>query len=317
MADFSHRDNQPQTNSGSPLNGNNSYNGAEVNALGGDAAPGKLKSESVEADATASQPSPAGGTNGDLPGDVVYTSRPFDEASATDSQSPKPSAPAVQKVKVVRQGNGFRIPFIKLSCRSIACMGCLIPLLAILGIVALVLFKPEPLWAKAKDIINKDLDQGSYAPIKKVKPQIDVDAKLNAVQANPDGSRVITLTEAEFANILAESLKDADHFYLDVTPQKIQVMVDADGNPKEPLWFYITLDQKNGALVVTDSGFGRVKMPGQAVKLVKDNVDRSLDFTNLESDTVLVEEILGRKDYQVNQVVLRDGEIVLSITVQQ
>lgn len=317
MADFSHRDNQPQKNSRAPLNVAIGEGGAAVGVLGGDAASGTVSPEPVKANLTANQQAQAGGSNSNLPDDVVYTSRPFDEATTSNSQPPKPSEPKVQKINVVKQDNGFRIPFIKLSCRSIACLGCLIPLLAVLGLVILVLFKPEPSWAKTKDFINKDLDKGSYAPIKKVNPQVDVDAKLNAVQSNPDGSRVITLTEVEFASILAESLKDAEHFYLDVTPQKIRVIVDADANPNEPLWFYISLDQKNGALVVTDSGFGRIKMPGQVVKLVKDNVDQSLDFTNLESDTVLVKEILGRKDYQVNQVILRDGEIVLSITVQQ
>lgn len=255
-----------------------------------------------------------------LPSDVKFTSRPFTDQpvqpttaklDSSSQQLQQPTKPQ-QVVKVVNKRPG-RFSLLRLSCRSIACLGCLLPLVLLLIIVFVVLFKPDPVWGRAKAFLNDELKPGEQASLAAPNTLPDLDASMLIAPDNPDGSKTIILTEAELAAILSRSIKDSEHFYLDLQPQTIRIMIDLDQNQAEPLWFFIDLSQNQGVVEVSRSGFGRADMPGGVVALARDNVNRSLDFINLKSDDVLVEEFLGRKDLDVTRVDVQTGQMVLDL----
>jgi hypothetical protein len=211
--------------------------------------------------------------------------------------------------KNVKRGGGcFLIP--RLGCRSIACLGCLLPLALIIAAILIFIFKPEGVWDAVTKQLNGNVSSQGYAQVSKASELAELKQRIQS--SVEQGSKEIDLNEADFAAILKSKLSgNTENIYVDINPQRVSVLTNMDTNDT-PLWLDTQLKLSEHKLQFTKLKVGQVNLPEFLATGLQNAVSGGLNVVNLGDTRDLVEKGLDM-DLQISEVILGDGAIKLKL----
>ncbi len=240
-----------------------------------------------------------------------------------------------------KRGIGCGCSFLpRLSCRSIACLGCITPILLILISIIIIVFQPDSIWNPVKGVLNNNLNTENYVNIKevadsdemkdfsftnKLNMQIQNSQNLDETQNNlesqdtnlqntdqvDDFNSQITISEKELAFLLKDRFLSPENIYLDIKENKIQLMADID-DKGEPLWIYIDIEKQNNQFVLSKSGFGLFCFPQSMIEGVQNTMSKGLDIINIKDQGEVFQKLTStNEDIKIESIEIQNDQLLI------
>ncbi len=144
-----------------------------------------------------------------------------------------------------------------LGCRSIACGGCIVVLLIIIGIVFIAVNKPAGIWNTVVDFLNADAQVPEYKGTTSDQAKSQINDQITKV-----GENKVTIDEDAFTAIIRERVPDLKNPTFDIEPGIIRLYWDLDNTIKDdPLHGVVEIKSQDKNLVITKVGVNRVGTP--------------------------------------------------------
>lgn len=198
-----------------------------------------------------------------------------------------------------------------LGCRSLATLGCVLPLVLFIALVLILVTKPEPAWNPIKDFLNADLrGNTNYVAVSSTSPDFDLGERL-------DQEGEIELTEAQFAAQLKQVVPNPNALKLDIDKDQLNLLIDLENSIEHPLWLAVELKHEGGEFKVAKTGFGRVGLPQSAIDALNGTVSTVLEYLNLRAASSIFDKISGDNGPDIAEFRLEDEKLVLKAAGNQ
>lgn len=183
-----------------------------------------------------------------------------------------------EKEKQVKKGSGCSlIPKPKCSCQSCSCFGCLIIILFLVLMASILYFRPPFVWNIIKSYMNAGYKPQTYSTV-------STDAVTKRIETDLSQGKDATLTEQEMQSLLSKSLNIND-VKVDVEPNYMRIVTDADNNNDHPLWLILEVaQQSDGNLKITKIGFNRIGAPSFLRNAISDSAFEALKLSGSDGN---------------------------------
>ncbi len=200
------------------------------------------------------------------------------------------------------------------SCRTIACGGCFIILLLIVGGIFIAVNKPAGIWNTAVDFLNA----GVSVPAFKGTTSDQAKAAINS-QITKVGENKVTIDEDSFTAILRQKIPDLKEPSVDIEPDLIKVYWKLDQSvPNDPLYGVVEIIVQDKKLVITKAGVNRVGSPAFLNDFVSNTVISLFNQANSKKDqdfSLLYNFLSPDQNVTITGVSLQQDKAVITLNI--
>jgi len=197
-------------------------------------------------------------------------------------------------------GNPIKI-IVDLSCKLLSFFGCVLPLILIVILFILVVFRPPFLWNTTKKMLNSKLTLTDYQNIKDANDPINLNTRIKETK---EGRKLI-LTTSELATSIKPNLDNPEKYYLKLSPGEVTIVANIE-DQNQPLLMYFKLKVQGNQLVLTKVGFGLFPFPDFLTQKVQSDL-----LAKLTNFKVLNLNELSSKIFNINNVNIAEVKIDL------
>ncbi|MCA9383110.1 hypothetical protein KC909_01975 [Candidatus Dojkabacteria bacterium] len=185
-----------------------------------------------------------------------------------------------------------------LSIKKIISIGCTLLLLALISLILVLIFRPDPLWNPLKSFINDN-----YSP-----EQASQEYSYNA------GEEII-VSEQDLAYLIQKNLNTDKAIATELEPGKISIFLNIDSNEK-PLWVKTVFEvSESGYVELKEIGLVRFNLPQLITSKLDSLLGRLLDVFNSEDIDNVLEQLFA-EEFRIFNVRIEENQIILQSEVK-
>ncbi len=230
-------------------------------------------------------------------------------------RKPEPSKEIEKEIVYVERGKNGNGCIPGCGCRTFGCGGCLVLILLIVGLLYLVIAKPDALWKRFVDFLNNDINVEQFNNLS----YEDATAELNN-QIDNIGDNQIVITENQLTAIGRKNIPQLKNLTIDTKLNTIRILWNLDEiENNEPLWGIIEISKNNAnELQINKIGTNRVGLPSFVNKAISDVALNILDFGSEDrnADQIFNQLVDFNENYKIQSIDIQDGQVVVNLEVK-
>ncbi|MFW5702529.1 MAG: hypothetical protein ACOCXP_01025 [Candidatus Dojkabacteria bacterium] len=275
-------------------------------------------SQSAEANVATPQPIPA-----QQPASASQPTPTAPASSIPSVSTPSPLIPGPVgeeevKKKAKKRGGGPSIFGLgRLGCRTIVTIFVIIPLILIIALVAVFIFRPEPVWGELKLFINGSVSNDGYGSAADVSPDYRLADRLNKATLIEPSLYQLVLSEQEIAYLVDRKISNVEQIYSNSSDNEISVLLNLTPEEDDPLWLKITLTQEGDQLEITSSSFGRFAIPNAVREQIQSTLVTGLSFLNRDSAVSIIQELIGSDQITITSAQFEEDQLLINFESEE
>jgi len=191
----------------------------------------------------------------------------------------------------------------------------IITLLAAMGAVLILLYKPPFFWNPVKTLLNKDIDPA-------VVTEVTADFVYNKINTAGLAGQTVILTDSETTRLIRDYTNLDQKCFVTTDNSSLNFYVNID-TAERPLWFVVSTVANNyGKLAVQNAGFGSFNTPEFFTSWLNDTLGIVFQFVEKQvtapNQVVLFQDVLDKhklnKNLELTGVQLEPGKLILNFT---
>ncbi|MFS8131488.1 MAG: hypothetical protein ACMG57_05960 [Candidatus Dojkabacteria bacterium] len=200
------------------------------------------------------------------------------------------------------------------GCRSIACGGCIVIILLIIGAVFIAVNKPAGIWNSVVDFLNAGVQVPAFKGTTSDQAKSQINDQIKAV-----GENKVTIDEDAFTAILRERVPDLKNPSVDIEPGIIKIYWDLDQTVKDdPLHGVIEVKVQDKNLVITKAGVNRVGTPSFLNDFVSKTVINLFNQAGAHKDgdySLLYNFLSPDKNITITNLSLEQDKAIITLNI--
>jgi hypothetical protein len=196
------------------------------------------------------------------------------------------------------------------GCRSVAFLGCIIPLSLVLLMMLIVVLKPEPVWTNIKIFLNAGITTEDYVKTtEQFKSPDQVKERVTKDYEKKDNAEV-NISEDEAAALVAKFLPNSSKTFISVKPDGVYALTNVDTEEK-PLWIELKFVVDGQNLVLDYMGLGRMSLPKQFLGSGQDYLNGRLSTVKINRTETFFATLLAYPDFDYKSLRLEENKIII------
>ncbi len=204
--------------------------------------------------------------------------------------------------------------FIKLIKNTLL-TALMILILAFLGLVLILIYRPPLFWNPIKTFLNNNVTQ----PVAINNPEKALEDLYKKINLTALSDQPVLVNDSELTLLMQHNTFLADKCFVKTSKNAMHFYIDIDNNER-PLWFVTkTIINKENRIEIAEAGFGRFNTPQAVAAIVNDTLGLVFQFienqVTADSVSTAFNEIIDterlNENIELNQVEFNDGFVIL------
>jgi len=202
------------------------------------------------------------------------------------------------------------------GCRTISCSGCLLIILAIVGIAYVIINKPAVIWSEVVTYLNA----GERAPSSSPQDLTNLQDLVNS-QISNIGEVQINLTQDQLTTLIRDQATQLNDLTIEVKPKQLTIYFYLDKTlPAKPLYGIVNINQTpEGKLEISRIGTGLIPLPDFVNKTATNTIYSVLNIDNTNQDQSpisILSSIFNSQNITIKSVDLQEGTVKITADIK-
>ena len=202
------------------------------------------------------------------------------------------------------------------GCRTFSCGGCLLIILAIIGIAYVIINKPAVIWSEVVTYLNA----GERAPSSSPQDLTNLQDLVNS-QISNIGEVQINLTQDQLTTLIRDQATQLNDLTIEVKPKQLTIYFYLDKTlPAKPLYGIVNINQTpEGKLEISRIGTGLIPLPDFVNKTATNTIYSVLNIDNTNQDQSpisILSSIFNSQNITIKSVDLQEGTVKITADIK-